>query len=229
VKQLEIACCNIESVLNANIAGASRIELFENLMDGGCTPSYGMIKQAKEISNIPVYVMIRPRGGGFIYSQEELKIMIEDIEMCHQLGADGIVFGALDASNEIDEYHCNLLMSAWHHKPATFHRAFDTTRDLVKSAQLIIHLGFERILTSGGMKDCEQGLPKILELKKMFGDKISIMAGGGITRENVHLFSELNEIHATCKKTKLEEGMFGGYYYSDRELIEEMQKSFIES
>lgn len=229
MKQLEIACCNLESVHNANLAGASRIELFENLSDGGCTPSYGMIKQAKQISKIPVYVMIRPRGGGFVYSKEELNSMIADIEVCHQLGVDGIVFGILDSYNDIDEYHCNLLMAAWQNKSATFHRAFDTTRNLIKSTEAIINLGFERILTSGGVKDCVQGLPTIMQLERMFGDKINIMAGGGISIENVHLFSELKEIHATCKKIKLEEGLFGSYYYSDNEMIKALQKSFIKS
>ena len=96
MKKVEIACCNLESVINANKGGASRIELFENLVDGGCTPSYGMIKKAKEISDIPIYVMIRPRGGHFIYSHEEMDIMKMDIEICQQLNADGIVFGILN-------------------------------------------------------------------------------------------------------------------------------------
>ena len=95
MKKLEIACCNLESVINANKGGADRIELFENLNDGGCTPSYGMLKKVKEYSNIPVYAMIRPRGGGFCYTKEELDIMCEDIKVCSELDIDGIVFGVL--------------------------------------------------------------------------------------------------------------------------------------
>ena len=226
MKKVEIACCNLESVINANKGGASRIELFENLVDGGCTPSYGMIKKAKEISDIPIYVMIRPRGGHFIYSHEEMDIMKMDIEICQQLNADGIVFGILNENNEIDIDKCTELLSIWNYKPATFHRAFDETKDLEKSINTIIELGFERVLTSGGKKTAVEGLDTILDLNRKYKHKVSIMAGSGITAENVYLFSELDEVHASCKVMKKENGIFGGYNISDVFILTQMKQKF---
>ena len=226
MKKVEIACCNLESVINANKGGASRIELFENLVDGGCTPSYGMIKKAKEISDIPIYVMIRPRAGHFIYSHEEMDIMKMDIEICQQLNADGIVLGILNENNEIDIDKCTELLSIWNYKPATFHRAFDETKDLEKSINTIIELGFERVLTSGGKKTAVEGLDTILDLNRKYKHKVSIMAGSGITAENVYLFSELDEVHASCKVMKKENGIFGGYNISDVFILTQMKQKF---
>ncbi len=226
MKKVEIACCNIVSVINANNGGATRIELFENLLDGGCTPSYGMIKKAKEVSKIPVYVMIRPRGGNFIYSADEMDIMKTDIDICNKLKVDGIVFGILNENNEIDFDKCKELLSLWNNKPATFHRAFDMTSDLEKSINTIIELGFERVLTSGGKEKAIDGVWNILDLYKKCKDKISVMAGSGITAENVHLFSELDEVHATCKKIRNGDGMFANYMISDAELVNELRLKF---
>ncbi len=164
MKQLEIACCNLDSIINANKGGASRIELFENLIDGGCTPSYGMMKKAKEISDIPIYVMIRPRGGHFDYSKDELDIMKSDIEICHHLNIDGIVFGILDENSEVNIAACDELLKKWKNKPATFHRAIDLVSNIEKSINMIIDLGFERVLTSGGRATAKEGLHTILDL-----------------------------------------------------------------
>lgn len=227
MKKVEIACCNIESVINANNAGASRIELFENLADGGCTPSYGMLKKAKEVSKIPVYVMIRPRGGNFCYTNEELEIMQEDIKVCLELNIKGIVFGVLTKEDKVDQAACGLLLETWKNRPATFHRAFDNSNNLENAVNSIIQLGFERILTSGGQPKAEQGLEVILELHRKYGEQISIMAGSGITSENVHLFSELNEVHATCKVETKNNNLFGHYSYSEFDKILQLTKNFI--
>lgn len=227
MKKVEIACCNIESVINANNAGASRIELFENLADGGCTPSYGMLKKAKEVSKIPVYVMIRPRGGNFCYTNEELEIMQEDIKVCLELNIKGIVFGVLTKEDKVDQAACGLLLETWKNRPATFHRAFDNSNNLENAVNSIIQLGFERILTSGGQPKAEQGLEVILELHRKYGEQISIMAGSGITSENVHLFSELNEVHATCKVETKNNNLFGHYSYSELDKILQLTKNFI--
>ena len=227
MKKVEIACCNIESVINANNAGASRIELFENLADGGCTPSYGMIKKAKEISTIPIYAMIRPRAGNFCYTSEELEIMHEDIKVCLELNIDGIVFGVLTKEGKIDQAACGRLLETWKNRPATFHRAFDNSNNLENAVNSIIQLGFERILTSGGQPKAEQGLEVILELHRKYGEQISIMAGSGITSENVHLFSELNEVHATCKVETKNNNLFGHYSYSELDKILQLTKNFI--
>lgn len=229
MRQLEIACCNIESVINANTGGATRIELFENMLEGGCTPSYGMIQMAIKISRIPIYVMIRPRGGDFMYSKREIDLMLADIEVCQQLGADGIVFGILDKYNGIAEDACRILLSAWGQKSATFHRAFDLTKNLPQSTQTLVELGFERVLTSGGKQYAEDGLSTIIELQRQYEEKISIMAGSGITIGNVSQFSEVREIHATCKKLTQESYLFGGYYISDLELIRELRDAHIKT
>jgi copper homeostasis protein len=226
MKKVEIACCNLESVINAINGGATRIELFENLEDGGCTPSYGMIKKAKAISIIPIYVMIRPRGGNFVYNSDELDIMKTDIETCNHLNVDGIVFGILKENNEIDSNKCKELLAIWNNKPATFHRAFDVTNDIEKSINALIELGFERVLTSGGRSSAVDGINVIQDLNKRYKDKISIMAGSGITPENANLFSELDEVHATCKVVKKGSGMFGDYKITDEKLVKELKKNF---
>jgi len=227
LKKLEIACCNLESVLNANRGGASRIELFENLADGGCTPSFGMLKKAKEISTIPIYAMIRPRGGDFCYTREELEIMQEDIKVCLELNIEGIVFGVLTKEGEVDQKASGLLLETWKNRPATFHRAFDNSNNLENAINSIIKLGFERILTSGGQPKAEQGLEVILELHRKYGEQISTMAGSGITSENVHLFSELNEVHATCKVETKSDNLFGQYSYSELDKILQLKNIFI--
>lgn len=226
MKKLEIACNSYQSCLNAYRGGADRIELFENLGDGGCTPSFGMMKKIKEDFPIPVYVMIRPRGGNFVYSDHEFEIMKYDIILCREVGVDGIVFGILDSNHEVDIPRCRELMSFWKHGSATFHRAIDVTRDINQAAENIIDLGFERILTSGGRPTALEGLDTIHKLKHRYGSKVSIMAGSGIDESNVHQFSVLQEIHATCKVEVRSESLFDSMTYSDETKIKKLGDKF---
>lgn len=201
---LEIACNNVVSALHAWKGGADRIELIENLADGGCTPSYGMIKQVKKIVPIPVFVMIRPRGGNFLYTEHEIEVMLNDIEICHQLDVDGIVFGILDKNGAVDQVQCVRLLKQWKHKPATFHRAIDRSKHIFDAARQIIDLGFERILTSGGNTNVEMGKDTIKQLQENFGTQIEIMPGAGVTPQNAMsllLYTNCKSIHATAKKT----------------------------
>jgi copper homeostasis protein len=225
-KKLEIACSNLQSCLNAEQGGADRIELIENLADGGCTPSFGMMRMAKEKTKLPIYAMIRPRGGDFIYTDAEFEIMVYDVILCNELGIDGIVFGILNAKQEVDVARCKILMDFWGNKKATFHRAIDMTIDIEKSCLDIIHLGFERILTSGGRPKAEEGLDTILSLNEKFGHQIKIMPGSGITHENIHLFSRFSEVHSTCKSLVSTTDLFGNYIESDLELIRKLKKGF---
>lgn len=216
--KIEIACNNLQSCINAWKGGADRIELFENLHDGGCTPSFGLLKKVKELIPIPVYVMIRPRGGHFVYNEDEYEIMRSDINTCRVLAADGIVFGALDNNGQVDIELCKKLLEAWKNKPATFHLAFDRSIDLDKSCTEIIDLGFERILTSGGQKTVDEGKEKIKLLQENFGTKISIMPGSGVTVNNAKMISEFcgtNEIHATCKSTFTENDIESNPIFND--------------
>lgn len=225
--KIEIACNNLQSCINAWKGGADRIELFENLNDGGCTPSFGLIKKVKELIPIPVYVMIRPRGGHFVYNEDEYEIMRSDINTCRVLAVDGIVFGALDKNGNVDVELCKNLLEAWKNKPATFHRAFDRSIDLEKSCQEIIDLGFERILTSGGKKTVEEGKENIKSLQENFGNKVSIMAGSGVTPQNAKTISDYcrtKEIHATCKSTFLEENIISNATFSDAYLVSDINE-----
>lgn len=199
---LEIACNSFISCLHAEQGGAQRIELFENLHEGGCTPSYGIIKHVKEKIKLPVYVMIRARGGNFVYTNDELEIMIHDVRICRELGVNGIVFGALHENGIVNEEVCRRILQAWNHGPATFHRAIDESNILLDAAETIINLGFERILTSGGKSNAWEGMEAIAKLQNELGNRIEIQAGAGITSENAAAIvakTGVRSIHATCK------------------------------
>lgn len=199
---LEIAANSFRSCMRAQEGGADRIELFENLEEGGCTPSYGMMTLVKEKIHLPVYVMIRPRGGDFIYSDDEFEIMHRDIAMCKQLGFPGVVFGILDASGDVDTARCKDLLSACGDMKVTFHRAFDRSKDLHESARRLIALGFERVLTSGGETNVEKGKDTIRKLQQEYGKDIVIMPGCGVTAANARAIADhcrVQEIHATAK------------------------------
>lgn len=198
---IEIACCNVQSCLNAELAGAHRIELFENLPEGGCTPSLSTLKLARQLTNLPVYVMIRPRGGNFNFSEIEFQQMAIDIELCKQLNVDGIVFGILNSNHRVDKSRCEELLKLWGGS-ATFHRAIDESSSYYDDAKVVANIGFERLLTSGGESDVMKGLTSIKELKSTLGDSIKIMPGCGVTPENANSIlkqTECTEIHATCK------------------------------
>lgn len=200
--EIEIACNSLTSCINAFEAGATRVELFENLADGGCTPSAGLIMASQKL-NIPKYVMIRPRAGHFCYSNVEIDMMLHDIEICKQANIQGIVFGCLTQSGSIDLSTNKLLLEAWG-GAATFHRAIDRTQDLFESAKAITDLGFERILSSGGQITAEEGIEILRKMQKEFGKYIHIMPGSGITSKNaVSILRDTGctNIHATCKVT----------------------------
>jgi copper homeostasis protein len=199
---LEIAANSFQSCMHAQQGGADRIELFENLGEGGCTPSYGMLSLVKEKISIPVYIMIRPRGGDFMYSDEEFEIMYRDIEICKKTGFSGIVFGVLDRNGNVDIARCKKLLSACGDMKVTFHRAFDRAKDLHQSIRQLIDLGFARVLTSGGEANVEKGKDVIKELQDAYGKSIIIMPGCGVTSANARAIANhcgVHEIHATAK------------------------------
>lgn len=199
---LEIAANSFRSCNAAQEGGANRIELFENLGEGGCTPSYGMLTWVKEKINIPVYVMIRPRGGDFIYSEDEFEIMQRDVAMCRQLGFPGVVFGILDTKGRVDIDRCKELLSLCGDMKVTFHRAFDRCQDLHESARQLIEMGFHRVLTSGGEPSVEQGKELIRLLQQEYGKDIVIIPGCGVTSTNARAIVDycgVTELHATAK------------------------------
>ncbi len=219
--KLEIACNSYRSCLNAIEGGADRIELFENLDDGGCTPSFGMIEKALSLP-VPVYVMIRPRGGNFTYDNDEIEIMLRDIEMCIKLGVEGIVFGCLTKEGQVDLELNKLLMQAWDNGPATFHRAIDRSSDIMKACADICDLGFERILSSGGASNAYEGIDVLKNMQSTFGNEILIMPGAGVTAANARQivsYTECREIHATCKSVLSDEASYPNAMIKDFEQI----------
>jgi copper homeostasis protein len=201
-KLLEICCDSIQSALNAEAGGADRIELCENLAQGGVTPSAGKIRLTKKLLHIPVFVLIRPRKADFLYSALELELMLEDIRVAKELGADGIVAGALHPDGTIDGLRTRRLIEAAFPLPFTFHRALDMCRDPLVAMETLIELGARRVLTSGKSVAAPQGEELIRQLVEKAGRDITVMAGGGITPSSIdpllHI-SGLKEFHASAR------------------------------
>ena len=197
---LEICCYNLQSVKNANAFGADRIELCSDMHSGGVTPSAGFIKAALAVSEIPVYVMIRPRGGDFLYSVGEIEIMMHDISFAKKTGAGGVVFGLLHADGSIDTEQTKRLVEAAYPLPSTFHRAIDMSNDLLNSAELLKATGIQNILTSGGKQKAIDGIETIAKMIEVAGKEISVMAGSGVSAENIpQLFkSGIRNFHASA-------------------------------
>lgn len=200
--KLEIICFNIESCTAAQEAGVHRIELCDNPLEGGTTPSYGFIKAAREKLSIELYVMIRPRGGDFFYSDAEFEIMKTDIGICKQCGCDGIVIGLLKKTGSIDKKRCRELVALAYPLGITFHRAFDRTKEPFRALEDIIETGCERILTSGQQPKAVDGAQIIKELIAMAKDRIIIMPGSGVNAENIISLAETTgakEFHTSAR------------------------------
>jgi len=181
---IEVCAYSLVSCLTAQRAGAGRIELCGGLAEGGTTPSAGLIKLARQQLTIPVYVMIRPRGGDFLYSETEVAVMKADIELAKTLGADGVVLGILQADGTVDEVQTRQLVELAKPLPVTFHRAFDMARDPLEALDAIIRTGAVRILTSGQQQTAEVGLPILRQLTEKAVGRIEIMAGAGVNAKN---------------------------------------------
>lgn len=202
---IEVCCGSVDDALEAAAGGADRIELNSSLFFGGLTPSIGSIIRAKEKLKIPLMVMIRPRGGGFCYTDEEFKVMEYDTELALEHGADGIVFGILHQDGSIDQKRCQTLVRRIADREAIFHRAFDVCPDPFVAVEQLKELGFKRILTSGQKKTTQEGIPLIKELIKYAAEEIEILPGGGIKTYNVQqIISETGcqQIHITSFLTK---------------------------
>jgi copper homeostasis protein len=181
----EICVDSVEGVRAAKAAGATRVELCASLIEGGITPSRGMIRAARRVDGIKLHVIIRARGGDFLFSDDEFAVMAADIETAKAEGADGVVIGQLAADGVIDEARTKVLMALARPMAVTFHRAFDMTPDPFAALETLIGLGVDRVLTSGQEASVLEGLPLITELVKRAGDRIIVMPGGGITARNV--------------------------------------------
>jgi copper homeostasis protein len=199
---LEVAANSLASALAAQAGGADRVELCTGLELGGLTPSAAQIAQVRERLSIPVYVLIRPRAGDFLYGDDELETMQRDIETCLSLGCDGVVFGVLDADGRIDLPRCRPLLSAAGGMGVTFHRAFDMACDLPQALEDVVALGAERVLTSGGAASALAGVASIRQLIDQAAGRIVVMPGAGIHAANVvdlARATQATEFHASAK------------------------------
>lgn len=209
--KLEICANSYQSAKNACNAGAHRIELCQEISVGGITPSYGLLKKVIEELDIPTFVLIRPRSGNLVYSDDEFQIMKTDIQLCKDLGCNGIVSGVLKPDNTLDVERTKVLIELSKPLPFTFHRAFDEVKNPKAALLQLVELGADRVLTSGQKVTAEEGLELLKELNVLAENRITILAGGGISSKNANLFKEagLSEIHASASSTKKQDdGMF---------------------
>lgn len=196
--KVEISLSGVESALAAQMGGADRIELCENLLEGGTTPSLGMIAVVRNYLNIEMNVIIRPRGGDCCYSEAEFEVMKQDIETAGEAGADGVVIGILNPNGTVDEERTRALIDLARPMSTTFHRAFDITRDPIEALDTLIDLEIDRVLTSGQATSALEGLDLLTELSRHARGRIMIMAGAGITAHNAKQIVERSgvvEIH----------------------------------
>lgn len=203
--QFEICTNSVESCIAAQTGGANRVELCAGIPEGGTTPSYGEIAIARQwLIQTKLHVIIRPRGGDFLYSPIEVRTMLKDIEMAHQLQADGVVFGCLTAEGEIDLPVMRELMAASNGLSVTFHRAFDVCRDARKALEEIIGLGCNRILTSGQQPNAEAGIALLKELQEQAAGRIILLAGCGVNEHNIHRIASgtgISEFHFSARES----------------------------
>lgn len=204
IVSLEVCANSVTSALAAQDGGAVRVELCENLLEGGTTPSYGEILMARKLLHIKLYVLIRPRGGDFLYTDLEFNIMMADIRYCIEAGCDGIVIGILNPDGTIDKKRCTEMINLarqWG-LGVTFHRAFDMCADLFEGMEEIIDMGCERILTSGGKSTAMEGASNIARLLSKAAGRIQLMPGSGVNENNVAdlvRFTGVTEVHSSAR------------------------------
>ena len=205
--KLEICANSYQSALNAQNAGADRIELCSELSVGGITPSYGLLKQVSENITIPVNVLIRLRNGNFCYSDDEFDVMKKNIKLCKELGFNGIVSGVLNLDNSIDLVRTKELIELAKPLSFTFHRAFDCVSNPEESLQQLIDLKVDRILTSGLQEKAIDGIDLLKKLNSIADNKIIILPGSGINPKNVPLFKNAGflEVHTSASKSVKQE------------------------
>ncbi len=181
---IEVCVDSIESAVAAKQGGADRLEVCSSLATEGGTPAYGLAKRCAEHVQLPVMMMIRPHDGGFVYSDDDIEVMLEDIEAGHTLGVYGFVFGALTEQKEINVQQSERLLAAAKNRKTTFHRAFDVVPDPIKALDQIIELGFDHLLTSGQATDAELGIPVIQKMCDRARGRITIIPGAGVDETN---------------------------------------------
>ena len=199
---IEIATSDYLTTKSAIEGGADRIELCANLAEGGTTPSYAHIKKCKESFLIPIFPIIRPRGGDFLYTKDEFEIMKNDIKLCKEIGCEGIVIGLLNMDGTIDVIRTSELIELAYPLEVTFHRAFDRCKDPFVALEKLIEIGCQRILTSGQKLTVSDGIDLIAELNEKAEDRIIIMPGSGVRKENIKMLADKTgcvEFHSSLR------------------------------
>ena len=207
---IEIATSDFSTTRSAVEGGADRIELCSNLAEGGTTPSYGTIIKCRETFDVLIYPIIRPRGGDYLYSKDEFEIMKNDIQLCKEFGCDGVVIGLLNMDGTIDIVRTASLIELAYPMGVSFHRAFDRCREPFIALEELIEIGCERILTSGQQPAAPDGVELIAQLNKAADERIVIMPGSGVRKENIKMIAEktgCTEFHSSLRgkeKSKME-------------------------
>lgn len=215
---LEVCADSVASAVAAERGGAHRIELCSNLLEGGITPGPGLIAAVRSRLSIGIHVMIRPRGGSFLYSKDEFEVMQRDIDEVRRLGADGFVLGILRPDGSVDVDRTRELVNQSHPLPITFHRAIDVTPDPLVALEAVISTGASRVLSSGRAPNALDGAAMLRKMKGASRGRITIMAGGGITLDTVKQVAQtsgVSDFHASLRRVlagsmdfpKLGEGM----------------------
>ena len=204
--RFELCANGYQSIVNGIAGGADSAELCEALEVGGLTPSYGTLLRCKDVpcrvstDRLPIRVLIRCRPGNYIYNDDEIAIMCEDIKTVKDLGFEGVVIGALDKNGDLDVPAIKKMMAAGEGMKFTFHRAIDACNNPLDAMETLISLGFDKVLTSGCKPTAYEGIDMICEMQTLFGDRINIMAGGGINENNVERIitaTGINNVHAS--------------------------------
>ena len=236
---IEVCCGSVDDAVEAEKGSADRVELNSSLFFGGLTPSLGSIIEAKKRLKIPVMVMIRPRAGGFCYTQAEMAVMLNDAKLAVEHGAEGLVFGILKRDGSIDTERCRQIIELANARETVFHRAFDVTPDPLQTLEKLIELGFTRVLTSGQQRTVPEGIELIKKLIARAGDKIEILPGGGIRFHNVRTIVEqtaVKQIHISAFGQRFDKSTqhrphitFGGALYPPEDRYDLIDSSAIQS
>jgi len=224
--KVEVCCGSVNDCITAEKCNADRIELNHALEMGGLTPSIGTLTEAKKYTTIPICCMVRPRGVGFSYTDEEFEAMLIDAKNLIKYGADGIVFGFLHDDGSIHVERTKKMVATIHPKEAIFHKAFDSTNNLEESLKLLIDCGIHRVLTSGGASypDISDGCKLLGNLIEKYGDQIEILPGGGVREHNVQevlSLTKTNQIHMTAKHMLIDSSTT--HYHTNGQLIDSYQ------
>lgn len=202
---IEIATADFSTTQSAVGGGADRIELCAGLSEGGTTPSYGTIRRCREAFDVSLFPIIRPRGGDFLYTEDEYQVIYQDILLCRQVGCDGVVIGLLQADGRIDYNRTARLIEAAYPLEVTFHRAFDRCRDPFEALEQLVELGCQRILTSGQQPGAPAGLGLLRQLVEAADERIVIMPGSGVRADNIRELAEATgavEFHSSLRSKR---------------------------